>query len=228
MSGGRVGSREKAVVFSSGGKDSALALFEAGEQCEVAALLTTVTTPDDRVVMHGVRRVLIAQQAAALGLPLEVIPVPPVCTNADYEARVRAALDRHCAAEVTAAVFGDVFLEDVRRYREERLLGGLRGVFPLWGRDSRELAGRFLDLGFRAVLCCVDTRVLDPSFAGRPYDRDLLDELPAGVDPCGENGEFHTFVHDGPGFARPVPFCLGECDLSDGRFARRDLLSERG
>jgi len=157
--------------------------------------------------------------------PLETVSIPAACGNDDYEARMRAALVRHRDAGVTAVVCGDIFLEDVRRYREERLFTvGLQGRFPLWGRDSRELARRFLTLGFRAVLCCIDTQVLGQDFAGRDYDEALLADLPPGADPCGENGEFHTFVHDGPGFARPVPFSLGERVLRDGRFGYCDLL----
>ena len=138
---------------------------------------------------------------------------------------MRTALSRHRQAGVTGVVCGDVFLADVRRYREERLFtDGLRGLFPLWGRDSRELAERFLTLGFRAVLCCVDTQVLDASFAGRLYDRGLLADLPPGADPCGENGEFHSFVFDGPGFRRPVGWTAGERCLRERRFCYCDLL----
>jgi uncharacterized protein (TIGR00290 family) len=217
--------REKVVVGWSGGKDSALALYESARTHDVTALLTTVTDVYDRVSMHGVRTELLRRQAAALGHPLDLVTIPPACSNDEYEGRMRAALLRHRAVGVTTAVFGDIFLEDVRRYREERLLqGDFKGLFPLWGRDSRRLAGEFIDLGFRAVLCCVDTHVLDPSFAGRPYDADLLADLPSGADPCGENGEFHTFVFDGPLFARPVAFQHGSYTLRDGRFGYRDLL----
>jgi uncharacterized protein (TIGR00290 family) len=215
----------KVVVCWSGGKDSALALHELGATVEVVALLTTVTEEYDRISMHGVRVALLEAQAEALGLRLEKVHVPPVCTNVEYEQRMRAVLGRHHAAGAGAVVCGDIFLADVRRYREERLFtGGVRGVFPLWERKSEELARRFIALGFRAVLCCVDTQALDANFAGRLYDERLLAELPPGVDPCGENGEFHTFVFDGPGFTRPVAYELGECVLRDGRFAFRDLL----
>jgi diphthamide synthase (EF-2-diphthine--ammonia ligase) len=143
----------------------------------------------------------------------------------DYEARMRVVLEKHQRAGVTAVVCGDLFLEDVRRYREERLFTmGLKGLFPLWRQDTTALARGFLALGFRAALCCVDTRALDARFAGRLYDSALLDELPAGIDPCGENGEFHTFVFDGPNFARPVEFQRGECVLRDEWFAYCDLL----
>jgi uncharacterized protein (TIGR00290 family) len=216
---------DKVLVSWSGGKDSALALHDVRAAWEVAALLTTVTEEYDRISMHGVRTALLRQQAAALGLPLEVMLIPPGCPNDEYERRMRAALQRHAAAGVTGVVCGDLFLEDIRRYREERLFtAGLRGLFPLWGRDTRALAERFLDLGFRAVLCCVDTQALPAEFAGREYDAALLAALPVGVDPCGENGEFHTFVYDGPDFARPVAWRPGELVVRDGRFAFRDLL----
>ena len=217
--------RSKALVSWSGGKDSALALHEAGGDYEVVGLLTTITDAYDRVSMHGVRTTLLRRQAAALGLPLDEVRIPAPCRNEDYEARTRAALARHHAAGVGQVLCGDLFLKDVRRYREERLFqDGPLGVFPLWGRDPRGLAERFLALGFRAVLCCVDTAALAGDFAGRLYDRRLLAELPPGVDPCGEKGEFHTFVFDGPGFARPVGYALGDYTVREGRFGYRDLL----
>jgi uncharacterized protein (TIGR00290 family) len=217
--------REKAIVSWSGGKDSALALYEVAAEYDIAGLLTTVTTRYDRISMHGVRTRLLEQQAAALGYPLEPVLIPPRCGNEEYESRMRAALARWRASGVSRVICGDIFLEDVRRYREERLLrDGLAGVFPLWQRDSRELAHHFIHLGFRAVLCCVDTHVLDGGFAGRIYDESLLADLPAKVDPCGENGEFHTFVFAGPNFAQAVPYTLGEFTLRDERFGYRDLL----
>lgn len=217
--------REKAIVSWSGGKDSALALYEVAAEYEVVALLTTVTSGYDRVSMHGVRTRLLEQQAAALNYPLDPVLIPPRCTNDEYEDRMRETLGRHRVAGVSRVICGDIFLEDVRRYREERLLGGgFTGVFPLWKRDSRALAHRFIELGFRAVLCCIDTHVLEERFAGRVYDETLLAEFPATVDPCGENGEFHTFVFAGPNFARPVPYALGEYTLREKRFGYRDLL----
>jgi uncharacterized protein (TIGR00290 family) len=216
--------RERLLVSWSGGKDSALALHALAGDFDFT-LLTTVTEEYDRISMHGVRVDLLRRQADALGLPLETVPIPPLCTNEVYEERMHAALSRQREAGLRRVVCGDIFLEDVRRYREERLFrDGLTGVFPLWGLDSRELAERFIGLGFRAVLCCVDTRALDASFAGRFFDRSLLADLPPTADPCGENGEFHTFVCDGPNFARPVPLRLGERTLRDGRFAYVDLL----
>lgn len=219
--------REKAVVLWSGGKDCALALYEAAADYDIVGLLTTVTSGYDRISMHGVRTQLLEQQAAALGYPLEQVLIPSRCGNDEYEERMREALGRYRAAGVSRVLCGDIFLEDVRRYREERLFReGLTGLFPLWHRNSLELADRFIHLGFRAVLCCVDTQVLDGRFAGRVYDATLLSELPAAIDPCGENGEFHTFVFAGPNFARPVPYTLGEYVLREGRFGYRDLLPE--
>jgi uncharacterized protein (TIGR00290 family) len=222
---GQAGGLARTVVLWSGGKDSALALHEAGRH-DIAALLTTVTEGYERISMHGVRVALLERQAAALGLPLEKVAIPPRCPNGEYEARMGAALARHRAGGVTSVLCGDIFLEEVRRYREERLFAasGLTGAFPLWGRDTRALARRFLDLGFRAVLCCVDTSVLPLEYAGRPYDEALLADLPPGADPCGENGEFHTFVFEGPGFSRPVALTPGERVLRDGRFGYCDLL----
>jgi uncharacterized protein (TIGR00290 family) len=216
---------EPALVSWSGGKDSALALYELRRTYDVAALLTTVTEEYDRISMHGVRTALLRAQAEALGLPLDVVGIPPRCSNATYEERLHAALGRWREQGVRAVICGDIFLEDVRRYREERLFReGLRGVFPLWGRPTAELARHFLGLGFRAVLCCVDTRVCPLAWAGRDYDEALLAELPPDADPCAENGEFHTFVHAGPLFRRPVPFTRGERVLRDGRFGYCDLL----
>jgi uncharacterized protein (TIGR00290 family) len=185
------------MVFAlswSGGKDSALALWTLRrEQLEPEALITTVTESYERVSMHGVRRELLARQAEALGLPLIEIVIPPACVNDVYEARMAEAFAAEPLSGVEAVAFGDLFLEDVRSYREERLAaGGKRSLFPLWGRDTTALAREFLHAGFEATLVCVDPRALDRAFAGRAYDEQLLAELPPGVDPCGENGEFHT------------------------------------
>jgi uncharacterized protein (TIGR00290 family) len=168
---------------------------------------------------------LLERQAQAHGLPLEKVTISPTCSNEEYESKMRAALARHREDGVSAVICGDIFLEDVRRYREEKLFtNGLQGVFPLWKRDTLELARRFLSLGFRAILCCVDTKVLDRGFAGRPYEQAMLAELPPHIDPCGENGEFHSFVFDGPNFRRSVHYTTGECVLRDNRFCFCDLL----
>jgi uncharacterized protein (TIGR00290 family) len=216
---------EPAIVLWSGGKDSALALYEARRQYDIVALLTTITEEYDRISMHGVRTALLDQQATSIGHPLHRVGIPPVCVNDVYEQRMREAMERYVRQGVRTVVCGDLFLEDIRRYREEKLaLVGMTPVFPLWGRDTRKLARAFLDLGFRAVLCCVDGEKLDGNFAGREYDERLLAELPAPVDPCGENGEFHTFVFDGPLFANRVPFEVGSRVLRDRRFWYCDLI----
>ena len=219
--------KEKAIVSWSGGKDSALALLEAQRDYEIVALLTTVTGVYDRISVHGVRTSLLERQARSLNCALDKVVISPACSNDEYEAKMRVGLDKYRKAGVFSVVCGDIFLEDVRRYREERLFtDGLKGVFPLWGRDTTELAHRFIDVGFRAVLCCVDATVLDREFAGRLYDHELLAQLPPTVDPCGENGEFHTFVFDGPNMANRVEHRVGERVLRDNRFCFCDLLPE--
>jgi len=208
----------------SGGKDSALALSvlrRAG--CEPSALITTVTENYDRVSMHGVRRVLLASQASALSIPLVEVWIPPDASNEVYEQRVEQAFACEGLAGIDTVAYGDLFLEDVRAYREERLAAANRhGLFPLWGRDTTELAHEFINHGFKATIVCVNPRKLDPSFAGRSYDRRLLEDLPRSVDPCGENGEFHTFVHAGPIFRTPVQCLVGHVVERDG-FAFCDL-----
>jgi uncharacterized protein (TIGR00290 family) len=209
----------------SGGKDSALALRALREELdtEPVALLTTVTEDYGRVSMHGVRRELVRAQAEAVGLPLVEVGIPAACPNEVYEARMTAALEAPPFAEVTTMAFADLFLEEIRAYREERLRTLSRqALFPLWGRDTAALAREFIEADFEAVLVCVDPRQMDPSFVGRAFDHSLLADLPAGVDPCGENGEFHTFVHAGPIFERRVPVEVGEVSLRQG-FAFCDL-----
>jgi uncharacterized protein (TIGR00290 family) len=218
--------KERVLLSWSGGKDSALALYElerAGE-CEIAALLTTVTDATGRIGMHAVRRELVARQADSLRLPLRELMVPPFPANDVYEAAMRGVLEEFAASGVRRVAFGDLFLEDIRTYREGMLAGlGLQGLYPVWGRDTSMLVREFLEVGFRAVLVCVDVEVLDASFAGRELDRALLAELPAGVDPCGENGEFHTFVFDGPGFRSPIAFERGDV-RRESSFAFCDLV----
>jgi uncharacterized protein (TIGR00290 family) len=205
-----------------------LALHEllSSHRFRVVALLTTMTRDYDRVSMHGVRRALLEEQAAALGLPLRTVELSGSSSNEEYQERMRHALEEFRSRDVHAVAHGDIFLEDVRRYREQMLDSvGMRGLFPIWGRGSAELAHHFLGLGYRAVATCVDSQALDTGFAGREYDTRFLEDLPAGVDPCGENGEFHTFVYDGPLFRAPVPFVRGEVVLRDGRFCYCDLLA---
>lgn len=214
----------------SGGKDSALALaaLRNDPDVHVHELLTTVSTPFDRVVMHGVRRELLERQAAAIAVPLRVVRLPPAPSNEAYDTAMRDALENARSQGVTHAAFGDLHLEDVRSYRVAALDRiGLSALFPLWGWSTEAAADAFIDAGFRAVLTCVDTTRLDGALVGREFDRTLLRELPPTVDPCGENGEFHTFVYDGPLLAHPIPFTFGETVLRNGRFRYVDLLPSR-
>lgn len=202
----------------SGGKDSSLALWTLrSEGVWPRALITTVTEEYERISMHGVRRELLAAQAEALGMPLVEVRIPPGCVNETYAQRMADAFASAPLSTVQTVAFGDLFLEDVRAYREQRLsAAGRRGVFPLWQQDTTVLAHRFIEAGFRATLVCVDPRYLPASFAGRAYDEGLLADLPAGVDPCGENGEFHTFVHAGPIFSEPIACETGEVVEREG------------
>jgi len=215
------------VLLWSGGKDSALALHalrKTGEYA-VAALLTTVTEEYDRISMHGVRRALLERQAVAVGLPLTQVPIPKNCSNAEYASRMASACEELKGMGLSTVASGDIFLEDVRRYREEQLAeAGMRGVFPLWGRDSAQLARAFVAAGFAAVTVCVDGQALGKEWVGRAYDARFLADLPPGIDPCGENGEFHTFVSDGPLFTEGVAWVRGEVVLRDDRFYYCDLL----
>ena len=210
---------EQVVLSWSGGKDSALALWALRHEqgVEPVALLTTVTEQYARVSMHGVRRELLQAQAEAVGIPLLEVAIPPGCPNVVYEQRMAQALASAELAPAQAVAFGDLFLEDIRAYREERLAeAGKRALFPLWGRDTAALANTFVELGFEALLVCVDPRQLDRSFAGRRFDAELLAALPTGVDPCGENGEFHTFVYAGPVFRWPILFAAGPVTVRQG------------
>ncbi|MEZ4448764.1 MAG: ATP-binding protein [Nannocystaceae bacterium] len=195
------------IVAWSGGKDSAWALarLRADPSIEVLALFTTVRADDERVVMHGTSRALLHAQADALGLPLWEAALPNPCPNEVYEASMAAVVDRARSVGADAFAFGDLFLEDIRAYRERMLAGtGLRALFPLWGEATGPLASAMIDGGLRALLVAVDPSRLAPDFLGRGFDRELLAELPEGVDPCGERGEFHTLVIDGPGFRGPL------------------------
>jgi uncharacterized protein (TIGR00290 family) len=216
------------LVSWSSGKDSTLALERllADPRVRVTGLVTTVSPQFDRVSIHGVRRVIVRRQAELLTLPLTEVELPPSPSNATYEAAFAAALAglRNAQPGLETIAFGDLFLEEVREYRE-RLLArlGWTGLYPLWGEPTAALAEYFIDRGYRAVLTCVDTTQLDASFAGREFDRELLRELPAGVDPCGERGEFHTCVYSGPLFREAIPLSRGERVLRDGRFQYCDL-----
>ena len=219
--------KEKLLLSWSGGKDAALALYELqrSEKHEVTGLLTTVTREYDRISMHGVRRVLLERQAESVGLPLETVLISKSNSEEEYERAMRAVLEKQLAAGVTAVAFGDILLEDVRRYREDKLSSiGIEAVFPLWDRDTTELAHSFLRLGFEAVVTCVDSQALEPAFVGRDFDLQFLTDLPPEVDPCGENGEFHTFVYAGPVLHDTIPLARGEVVLRDNRFYYCDLI----
>ncbi len=218
--------KKKIVVAWSGGKDSAMALWrlQGDERYQVVGLLTTLTEDYDRIQMHGVRRVLLEAQAEALGLRLIEVWVPMHASNDAYEAAMKRSLEKLREQGVSALVFGDLFLEDVRAYRERMMAdSGLTPMFPLWREDTRLLSGMFLSAGFRATVVCVDPMALPPGFGGLHYDQPFIDDLPGGTDPCGENGEFHTFVHDGPIFRYPLRTMLGvKVERSGFQFA--DLL----
>lgn len=213
------------LVSWSGGKDSALALeaLRADPSRSVEALVTTITDDFDRISMHGVRRELLVAQAAALDLPLVEVRIPKAASNAVYEETLARAIEPFRARGVEEIVFGDLFLEDVRAYRERFLQGiGMKGLFPLWGRDTRTLATEWAGAGHVAIVVCVDPRRLAGRFAGRTLDHDFLAELPPEVDPCGELGEFHTFVAKGPGFRGEIPVAVGAVAERDG-FVFADL-----
>jgi len=219
-------SRPRAWMSWSSGKDSALALHEARSRgdVEIVALLTTVNETHARVAMHAVRESLLEAQAAAVGLPLVKVSIPSPCSNEVYEERIGEAMARARAEGVSEVVFGDLFLEDIRAYREKQLATvAMRARFPLWGRPTAALAREMIDVGLEAVLTCVDPRALPARFAGRRFDRALLDELPPTVDPCGEKGEFHTFACAGPMFAAPIAVETGEIVERDG-FVFADVL----
>ena len=210
---------EPVLMCWSGGKDSSLALHAALQDSalRVEALLTTVTDGYERISMHGVRCSLLIEQAKAIGLPLEQVRIPIQASNAIYEAAMEALLRRYQARGVSRVIFGDLFLEDIRRYRETNLAKlGMRGLFPLWLKDTHRLARDFIASGFKAILVCVDPKQIDPAFCGRDFDEALLADLPRSADPCGENGEFHTFVYDGPIFRRPIEVVRGEVVERDG------------
>jgi uncharacterized protein (TIGR00290 family) len=216
------------VLFTwSGGKDSALALYELQRKHdhEILALLTTLTEDYDRVSMHGVRTILLEHQANSLSLPIEKVYLPKDSCNEAYEAKMNEVLQKYLGLGVSSVVFGDIFLEDLRKYREDNLSRlGMKALFPIWKRDTAELAHEFIDLGFKAIVTCVDSNVLDKRFAGRLFDRQLLSDFPSAIDPCGENGEFHTFVYDGPIFQKRVSYLQGEVVLRENRYWYCDLI----
>jgi uncharacterized protein (TIGR00290 family) len=219
------------VVFSwSAGKDSAFGLWTLlrDPAFEVRFLLTTITEGYDRVSLSGVREALLDRQADAVGLPLIKVRIPPACANELYEQRMASALTAEAIAGIDHVAFSDLFLADVRAHREKRLAQlGMRGVFPLWGRDTSGLAEEMLASGFRAIVVCVDRRVLDRSFVGRAFDESFLADLPSDIDPCGENGEFHTFVSDAPNFREAIACRTGEV-VARGSFVYCDVDAQQG
>jgi len=218
--------KEKIVVCWSGGKDSSLMLDEilSSRRYEVRALLTTMTEGYDRISMHGVRRELLEEQARSLNLDLEMIWITQKASNKEYEAKMAKALTKFKGEGIHTVAFGDIFLEDLRKYREEVLAKlGMKGHFPIWKKNTRKLMESFIQKGFKGALSCVDTKVLDPAFAGRFIDEDLIKDLPKEVDPCGENGEFHSFVFDGPIFRNEVQLTVGE-RIQRGQFCFCDLV----
>ena len=205
--------KKKAIFNWSGGKDSSLALYHILQQKEfdITNLMTTVNSKFDRISMHGVRKELLYSQGESIGLPIKEIRVPEMPTMAEYDSLMKEVLTEVNAAGVTHSIFGDIFLEDLRDYRIQKLSEvGLKGHFPLWKRDTTELIHEFIDLGFKTILVCTKAELLGDDFVGRVIDKDFLKDLPNNVDPCGENGEFHTFVFDGPIFKKPIDFTIGE------------------
>jgi uncharacterized protein (TIGR00290 family) len=215
-----------AVVSWSGGKDSMLALHRvmSSREYKAEALITTVTDGYDRISMHGVRTSLLEEQAASLGIPLEIARIPQKANNEQYEASMLEALAPFAARGIKDVICGDLYLADIREYREKLFARiGMHGVYPLWLEDTRKLAEEFITLGYRASICCVDPKAVPDTLSGREFDDTLLADLPEGCDPCGENGEFHSFVYDGPLFKSPVKLSLGECVTRDG-FCFTDLI----
>jgi uncharacterized protein (TIGR00290 family) len=209
----------KAILSWSSGKDSAMALYRVlkSEKFEIACLLTTITDRFHRISMHGVREDLLDAQAQSLGYPIEKVMIPYPCSNQAYEEKMANVLSFWKSKGVRHVIFGDLFLEDIRKYREEKLFQiGMTPVFPLWLEDTTMLAREMLEAGFRAVVTCVDPSKLEATFAGRLFDESFLKDIPAQVDPCGENGEFHTFVYDGPIFTQPIPVKVGRHVTRDG------------
>lgn len=220
---------EKILMTWSGGKDNAMALYDIkrNENFKIESLITTITADYKRISMHGVREELLDLQVKALGYTLEKILISKNSTNEEYDSKMQQTLEKYDSKGIKKVVFGDIFLEDVRKYREQNLAKiGMEGIFPLWGRETNKLAHEFIDLGFKAIITCVDSLMLDGAFVGRRFDENFLDELTPKVDPCGENGEFHTFVWDGPIFSAPISFELGDKVLRNDRFHYCDLISK--
>ena len=216
------------MIFSwSGGKDSSLALYEIQKsgKYEIRSLITTVTADYDRVSMHGLRTSLLEEQARNLDIPLQKVLISKNASNDEYESNFNEVLLKYKESGISQIVFGDLFLEEIKKYRENLLQKvDMECVFPIWKRDTTKLAYEFIDLGFKAITVCVDSEVLGEEFAGREFNEQFLNDLPEGIDPCGENGEFHTFVHYGPIFKKPINHRMGEIVLRDERFYYCDIL----
>ncbi|MBL7156591.1 MAG: diphthine--ammonia ligase [Candidatus Omnitrophica bacterium] len=220
---------ESIIMTWSGGKDSALALYELKKDTaySIKTLFTTVTKDYGRISMHGVREALLEKQAKSLGILLEKIEISANSSHEEYKNKMKNALELYKSKGLESVAFGDIFLEDIRSYREANLSKvGMKAVFPLWKKNTEELANLFIDLGFKTILTCVDTKLLDGKFTGREFDKQFLSELPETIDPCGENGEFHTFVYDGPIFKNRIYYEKGETVLRDDRFMYCDLLPQ--
>jgi uncharacterized protein (TIGR00290 family) len=219
--------KEPVLLGWSGGKDSALALQEILKEDKYSiTLLTTITEDYKRISMHGVREELLQAQADSLNLPLAKVYIPKECSNEDYDRLMENALKRYLSSGYRSMIFGDIFLEGIREYREKNLAKvDMKALFPLWGKSTEELSKTFIQNNFRAIITCVDNTALDESFTGRIYDERFLEDVPDNVDPCGENGEFHSFVFDGPVFKKPVQYTKGEVVLKNNRFYFCDLLS---
>jgi uncharacterized protein (TIGR00290 family) len=217
---------KKILLAWSGGKDSALALYEIKKRrdLEIVSLITTITEDYDRVSMHGVRRVLLESQAESLGIPLYKIFISKSSSDEEYGHKMKEMLTRFSSLGVSSVVFGDIFLEDLRKFREKQLSKvGMKGIFPLWKKNTLELAHAFINLGFRAIVTSTDSKVLHRKFVGREIDEKFLAQIPPSVDPCGENGEFHTFVFSGPIFKKRLLFRVGKVVLRENRFYYCDL-----
>jgi uncharacterized protein (TIGR00290 family) len=211
----------------SGGKDSALSLYELQKvgTYTICALLTTITEEYDRISMHGVRRVLLEQQAASLGIPLEKVVISKNMSEKDYELRMQTVCEKYADAGISTVGFGDIFLRDIRKYREDNLKKiGMKALFPLWNKDTTNLARVFIGSGFKAVITCVDSQVLNKRVVGNLFDEQFLSDLPPSVDPCGEHGEFHSFVYDGPVFTTRISYTVGDTTMQESRFHYCDLL----
>lgn len=218
---------KKVILSWSGGKDCAMSLAKLQkDNYQITALLTTLTGDYDRISMHGVRRKLLEQQAESIGLPLEKMFISKNTTEEEYEAKMKNLLEKYIATGTTIAAFGDIFLEDLRERRERNIAKvKMQSLFPIWKRDTGELANSFIEQGFKAVITCVDSHSLDEKFVGREFDKEFLSQLPASVDACGENGEFHSFVYDGPIFENKINYETGQIVLREERFWFCDLIA---